>query len=355
MSRPIRALSTLAVLLTLCPIPSEAATWCVGTAEELRDALFASRDNGQHDTIRLKPGTYEPTDGGVAFAFNNTEDFDLTLEGGYTSVVGNPCFLPLQGPAATVLSGAGSRRVLQFLGQAGTSGNITIRNLTVRNGNSAADGGGMIVGGASGYLGGVTLDRLIVRNNVAATFGGGIIGSGTSFTISNSLLTLNECGSSSCAMSLTVNESSGTVRTRVIGNTIVINTCSDGDCIAGGVRVGGSARAQIANNAFGFNAHADVRLDTATDLLNNRYDARTGQVPAIDAGNLVGVDARFADPLSLDFRLHVSSPLIDGGIDGLPLGPFDLDRMNRLDGPRPDIGAYEFPNALFRHGFESMP
>lgn len=359
MIRTQRTLRHWAVL-SLCvllgsPEGVRAAEFCVSTSQTLRAALATAAGNGEHDIIRLQGGLYEPTDGGVAFSYNTPENFDLEVVGGHAPLGPIPC-VPALG-VTTVLSGAGNRRVVQFTGQAGTSGNITLRRLTIRNGFSAGDAGGILIGNTSGFTGNVLLEHLVIRNNTAGTFGAGVVGSGGTFTLSNSLLTLNQCGGSHCAASVTVNDPDATnaILTRIIGNTVAINTCSDDACTVGGIRVGFQARALVANNAFAFNAHSDLRLDTSTELRNNRYDTRVGTTPAADTGNLVGADPVFLDALSLDFRPAPASPLIEAGLNGLPLPGLDLNGIARVFGSAPDIGAYESTSPPFRDGFEDAP
>jgi hypothetical protein len=63
-----------------------AATFCVNETTEIQDALAVAESNGEDDVIRIKTGTYTYTFPFVAgmFYYETQEDFDLTLQGGWT-------------------------------------------------------------------------------------------------------------------------------------------------------------------------------------------------------------------------------------------------------------------------------
>lgn len=59
--------------------------------------------------------------------------------------------------------------------------------------------------------------------------------------------------------------------------------------------------------------------------------------------NLIGVDPKFVDRAHRNYRLKAGSPAGNKGRNNPPggLGRADLDRKERIKGPRVDIGAYE--------------
>ncbi len=64
-------------LLQLSPM-AEGAEFCVSTAEALQTALTTAASNGQDDVIKIVQGTYNGN-----FLFNSSENYSLTVEGGY--------------------------------------------------------------------------------------------------------------------------------------------------------------------------------------------------------------------------------------------------------------------------------
>ena len=70
-----------------------------------------------------------------------------------------------------------------------------------------------------------------------------------------------------------------------------------------------------------------------------------GTGPVNLQANQIGGDAKFRAPGQLDYRLAAGSPSINAGVN-VPaggLGPFDLARGQRIEGPKVDRGAYEYP------------
>jgi hypothetical protein len=355
--RTARTVCIVAAALALAPVASlHAATFCVNTVTELRDALTTAGANGENDTIRIKAGTYTPSDGGNAFSYSTSQNFDLTLEGGWITFIAD-CGLRLEDATGTVLSGADTRRVLGMLGSSGTSGTMTVRNLTLRDG-FADTGAGLDIGGPAGFVGNLVIDRVILRNNLAMSFGGGLraTADGGTLTLTNSLFLGNRCDSNHCAASLTVNAaSSATVRAFVGGNTIVANSCSSiapPTCETAGVRIGGDASAAIYNNAFAFNVEADLRIQSpGLGLFNNNVEVVIG-TPGTSSGNLALSDPLFVNPPGGDYRLQFTSPLRNAGTAGYPTGSLDLDGAPRLNEVQYDIGAYENCEVVFSDGFE---
>ena len=60
--------------------PSVAAEFCVGTVEELNDALINAASNGQEDIIKIRQGTYY---GNFILDLPEFELFGVAIEGGY--------------------------------------------------------------------------------------------------------------------------------------------------------------------------------------------------------------------------------------------------------------------------------
>jgi hypothetical protein len=121
--------------------PLHAATFCVDDGTELQSALTTAGGNGEDDTILVKTGTYTSANA-VAFTYSTSQNKSLTIEGGWFSTELLDCFFFLDDPTQTVLSGSDARPVLYMDGTAGTSGAITVRNLTIATATPRATSAG---------------------------------------------------------------------------------------------------------------------------------------------------------------------------------------------------------------------
>ncbi|MFH2010388.1 MAG: choice-of-anchor Q domain-containing protein [bacterium] len=171
---PSRAVAVLFGLLlsTAVSTGSRAATitvstendeWNTGAGCSLREAIEAANTDSAFggctagsgdDVISVPAGTYALTLAGAGEDANATGDLDLSSN------------IELQGAGRTltVLDGGDLDRVLHILPGA----TVQLRGLTVRNGNVAGDGGGIL------SLSVATLEDVAVHNNVATGNGGGI-------------------------------------------------------------------------------------------------------------------------------------------------------------------------------------
>jgi hypothetical protein len=135
---------------------------------DLQSALTLAQDNGEDDTLHLRKGTYrgnftyEPAANGEA----------LILAGGWNQDYSRRS----TEPDTTILDGQQSGKTLQLNNwwSPVTTGDITIRNITLRNGLSGTSngpGGGLYAG--TGSSGGITLEHVIIENNTSDAIGGG--------------------------------------------------------------------------------------------------------------------------------------------------------------------------------------
>ena len=350
----------VSTLLLAALTRAEAASFCVVDGAELRQALSTAAGNGESDRIRLRSGSFSVTTSSVAFYYFTSESFDLEISGGWVSVGPQPCLAQTGRADATVLSGSGVRQVLSLGGASGTSGNISVSNLTIRDGDSAQQGAGLNLGGIAGFVGDLSVSNVVFDGNVSATFGGGLTAGadGGVLKLINNLFLRNKCGSDYCAANLTVNAASASsYRAFFSYNTVVANICTPGappSCDTAGVRIGGSARSLFIGNAFAFNAGADLKLQNLTsDVYNNNVVDILGS-PAASGGNLSLSNPLFVDPFSADYRLMFASPLRNAGSAAIGLPAVDLDGAPRLNDYQYDIGAFENQDHLFGSSFEPL-
>jgi hypothetical protein len=349
------------------PERADAATFCANSVSSLRAALNTAASNGESDTIRIRIGTYPAITGGVGFDYFSSENFSLTLDGGWSGVTPTSCSIRFDDSEATVLDGVDQRSVLRLLGGVNSGASFVVRNLTIRNARGTTAGGtgfgGLEIGGLP-LLGDITVDRVILRDNHSDTLGGGLrVQTLGMLRVINSLFDRNSCDAYYCAADVFASAPSASAaqpRLLFLGNTVVRTACSGTNCGLGQVNIqpGTDFPTQfvVGNSVFALNAGVDVSFAAATGILrNSRWDSRLGTPQSMLSNFTPGTSPGFAEPAIGDFRLQPGSPLIDAGFAFIDLPAFDLDGAARQSGAAPDIGAYEYvpdPGLVFRNGFE---
>lgn len=339
--------------------PAGAAVFCVATNTELQQAFMVAASNGEADTIQIEAGTYTGTSA-VAFAYSTNQNSSLSVSGGWTS---NPpdqlCVRQLQSPRATVLSGSDARQVLKLSGASGSSGTLSLSNLTITDGFTSQQGAGLSIGGGGGFLGNIVVTRVIMERNTSTTFGGGMsLYTEGVVNVRNNLFLLNRCSQANCAFTSTVNATSPASTRAFFGsNTVVGNACTSGaSCSNGGARFGGSARAVFYNNVFAANIASDIALASfsggTVDLYYNNYVSLSGSAPSQVVGNIAYANPGFVDLLNDDLRPTLDSPLRNAGTEDFVLSSTDLAGEARINEARVDIGAYENSDRIFADAFE---
>lgn len=330
---------------------------CVADAAELEAALMESITNGAtSDTIMVRTGTYASASNpfGAGGSFANQDS--ITIEGGWSGPLQNPCETRSDDPSLTVIDGQGVRGGLQLSHQAGAGG-MTVRNLTFQNGyreynpNTFSNdrGGGLYITGPSGNYAQVLVERCIFRNNYASFLGGGLVASsdGGNITVRNNLFVGNTA-SEQASMQVFGNGD----LSYVANNTVTGNAASTPGTSRAAFGIAGSNAVTLTNNIFWNNT-----TGTQTDvygppllLITNDIQKISGTPGAGSSGNII-VDPKFIS--ASDFRLATGSPVIDIGVNS-PFGgltTLDLEGLARVHSGTVDLGAYEF-SFLLRDGFE---
>ncbi len=256
----------IVVIFSLCLINATAsfgATICVPDDMDLQSALNTAADNGEDDIIRVVQGTYT---GNFTYTASSTENFDLTLQGGFTS----DCSSREVDPSNTVLDGGGTGRVLTFLTIVGNTGaSATVDGFTIQNGNvfDPLSGGGIF----ASLPGPITLTHNDISNNTAQ-YAGGVYTKGSSTTFTNNTITNN---TASFRAGGVYAEGSPTTFT----NNIITNNANYGEFAGGVYAYGGSTFTNntISNNTAsggGGGVVADSR-GSSTTFTNNTISNNT--------------------------------------------------------------------------------
>lgn len=129
---------------------------------------------------------------------------------------------------------------------------------------------------------------------------------------------------------------------RFVNNTIVSNALPALRCRMPGVVIGNNL---IVGNEAGIVVETNRVLPRNNDVFGNLIDYVGIPDPTGTYAN-VSADPLFAGNLAVgDARLHPNSPCRDAGDPRAVLSEIDLDGQPRTQGPRPDIGASEYPES----------
>jgi hypothetical protein len=353
--------ASLLALAVLCN-PAAAETYCVSTANELRNAMQAAAGSTTADDIRIQTGIYGAPNvvgNDAQYDVNLAGGNDLDISGGWTNA---GCTQQSQQAGLTLLDGFGQRRVFDIgVGVVGGGGSaaVSIRNLSIRRGSSPDMGGCLRFQGYDGTGAALTVERVRFSECVAGGRGGALsatIQDGQT-RILGSLFFLNRATREGAAY---LYAALGNVF--FSSNTVVQNEADGQGAATGGVTISTAAvwLGSVANNIFLENMNNAGIYDLAvlgnsTVLRNNRLDVRSGTA----AGESGTTDAppQFVAPN--DFRLQPTSAMRNGGYPdphgGYPV--FDLVGEPRPQGAAVDIGAFEFAeqDVIFSHDFELDP
>ncbi len=213
-------------------------------------------------TVSIQGGSSYPT---ISAAVTAAVSGDVILiSGTFTETVSIDKSITLRGsnPAtdiiqAAVASGTGGTgtRVISVASTAAVALNVTIENLTIRNGNSSANGGGINIDKITGL---VQLKNLIVTNNYTTTNGGGVGIAGSNVDIIDCSIQNNTSLADGGAIIAAPNNAAFISNVVNISRTLInANTARNG----GGLYLNG-------NNGSGNNYKLDVNIENST-ISNN--------------------------------------------------------------------------------------
>lgn len=351
------AFSTLSVTPALAAGPfmvTKTADTNDGTCNSdcsLREAIIAANALAGNDTITVPTGTYTLTIPGTDEDAAATGDLDITSN--------------------ITLNGAGAGSTIIQAGTLGVGGPpngidrvfhitntyiVNISRVTIRNGNSAADGGGGI-----NNLGTLTVMNSTLSGNSAHFSGGGINNYGT-LTVTNSTLADNSAdaggGISNNGGTATITNSTLSGNSANLGGGIenggtltVTNSTLSGNSanfFGGGINNSGPlnyANTIIANSTTGSDCSNDSTFGIISTNTNNLVE--DGSCSAALSGDpKLGPLASNGGPTQT-LALLAGSKAIDAGKDSVcaaaPVSNKDQRGVTRPQGAHCDIGSYEKP------------
>ncbi|MEM4248021.1 MAG: hypothetical protein QXH80_02035, partial [Candidatus Nanoarchaeia archaeon] len=170
-------IGAIVVLLGVFANLANSATFNVTNPAEFQSALTTAQSNGEDDTINVESGTYNIA---TTLTYTTSQNFSLTITGA--------------GASTTILDGGGSVQPI-FINAAGSSGAISISDITIQNGLASAPGVNARGGGIyiNSFYGKITLSNCKIINNISNGFGGGayILGQNGDITIDNCVIDNN--------------------------------------------------------------------------------------------------------------------------------------------------------------------
>jgi hypothetical protein len=365
--------SLLAFVFCFATLPvAHAATYCVGTTQELRDALNAAAASGADDEIRVRTGFYSVT---TRLVYSSPNGGWMFVLGGYFPANGNDCGARNLDAGATVLDGGGVSPVMAIYfnppqGSTPSGPRLGVDNLTLQNGMATGfvRGGGLDISSFPDIYTEIWLDNLIVRNN-SGYFSGGINASAARglVRVANSFFDGNAAPTSASGQ-LAVNVNATNVSHGVVlaNNTFVNGTCA-GDGFRGcglGMIVCAGVNAQLSNNIFWNNAINDATIEGCTiiGLGNGAVAMAYNRVPVISGSlaptisNAIAVAPDFVNPAAGNYTLPNNSPYLNQGLGPIPIysyNSFDVAGGRRVRSGVLDLGAFENQDAVFGNGFEN--
>jgi hypothetical protein len=353
-SRHARANRFLSFLcLALAPgLSAHAHDFCVIDEAGFQAALTAASDGGAYNnednSINLFARSYSTlNNGNQPFTYASTAPHSTFVNGGRSI----NCATSVLDPTATVLSGHNTTPVI--VAHAGNAtGFFIVSEVTIQDGESTHDGGGISVNAALADEGGVSLNFSIVQNNHTTAKGGGVyLASAMNNGVSmwNTVIINNSADVDYGAGELVARDTNSLVE--MVSSDVVKNTSSAMGA-TGALYLGGLGNLNVNFSIFAHNKNVGLYFANAKGTLFY-VDCGTigGNAPASVTG-FVQVDPLFVDYKATvpDLHLKSGSPLLAAAPHSGLLEPYDIEGHAIPTSGKVDFGAYE--DTLFAEGFD---
>lgn len=345
--------SWLFLCLALAPgLGAQAHQFCVIDAAGFQAALDAASDGGaynnENNSINLVAGTYSTqNNGNQPFTYASTAPYSLYVSGGR----GITCGTGVLDPTATVLSGHNNTPVI-VAHASNALGLIVVSEVTIQDGESTQDGGGISVNAAQADEGGVSLNFSIVQNNHTTAKGGGVfLASGMNNGVSmwNTVIINNSADVDFGAGELVARDANSLVE--IVSSDIVKNTSVTVGA-TGALYLGGLGNLNVNFSIFAHNKNVGLYFaNTHGTLFYVDVGTIGGNAPAASEG-LVQADPLFVDYTATPPDLHLmsGSPVLAAAPYSGLLQPYDIEGRSIPASGRVDYGAYE--DTILAEGFD---
>ncbi|HEY6544851.1 MAG TPA: choice-of-anchor Q domain-containing protein [Dokdonella sp.] len=358
MRRTVAACACALALLALAGPAAALTTRCVGTSQQLSDAL-AEASKAVADSlfvIKVREGTYTSTTS-APFELSMSRWEQLVEISGGWSGDGGACEHTNFDPSATTIAGSAAKRGLYFTFTTAFGQHLYLHDVTFTNAQFAEAAGGACVFGSvmAGSI--ATVERVLfddcrapngehaaaqLVNAGELTLRNVAVRSGTAAYNGGLLVYTHEAGTSHIAqVSVTGTQSTDA---GAFGSGIVLMDFE-------------SAMTRLSNSVSWDNDvdGPDIWVHGPSVVLERVHYGSLGGTPDANIAPGIG-DPGFVAPGNP--RPRPDSELVDSGV-GTPAGgsgTFDADGHPRVQGAAVDVGAYEAapaPDAIFDDGFDA--
>jgi hypothetical protein len=350
-SQAKRILPCLCLALAPC-LSAHAYNFCVTDEAGFQAALTAASDGGAYNnefnSIVLAAGFYSThNNGDQPFTYSSTAPYDTYVQGGAS--INCATFTP--NPTATVLSGHNHNPVIVAHASNGTAF-LLVSEVTIQDGESTQDGGGISVNASPTDEGGVTLSFSIVQNNHTTAKGGGVFlasGMNNGVSLWNTVIINNSADIDFGAGELVARDTNSLVF--MASDDVVKNTSSTAGA-TGAMYLGGLGNLNVNLSIFAHNKNVDLYFANAKGTLSYVDAGMLGGNAPSSAIGFVQDDPMFVDYNATvpDLHLMSGSPLLAAAPYSGFLEPYDIEGHRIPTSGKVDYGAYE--DTVFADGFD---